>query len=398
MAQSLSLEQLQQCHGILIDTRDSAFYNGWPYPLTGTSGHEPAARHLAAGWLKKMDDPALHNWTHAQAISANTPIGLYGDALAVANVSMRLQRLGLGEVACLSDALKIPSRLVSLAAYWHRVYPLWLHDLLQGKAVSHPPAGEWQVIEVGCDELAAYRQGHIPGARYLDTREVESLPLWNVLPDAGLAAMLARHRIRHDTTLLLYSRNPVTAARVAWVMLYAGVADVRLLEGDWGAQDLPLHIGDEGLNPRPETDFGLSIPVRPHLKCDKLQARRLLQRQDASLVSVRSWQEHTGKTSGYTYIQAAGDIPGARWGHAGEGKDGMEDYLNPDGTVRSAELIGAMWQAGGITPDQQIAFYCGTGWRAALAFMSARAMGWPQIAVYDGGWFEWSQETGNDAK
>jgi rhodanese-related sulfurtransferase len=35
-------------------------------------------------------------------------------------------------------------------------------------------------------------------------------------------------------------------------------------------------------------------------------------------------------------------------------------------------------------------FYCGTGWRASLAFFYAWLMGWEQIAVFDGGWFEWS--------
>jgi thiosulfate/3-mercaptopyruvate sulfurtransferase len=117
----------------------------------------------------------------------------------------------------------------------------------------------------------------------------------------------------------------------------------------------------------------------------------MLQREDAALVSIRSWQEHSGQVSGYAYISAKGDIPGARWGHAGQGKNGMQDFLNPDGTLRSAEEITAMWQAQNITPEQDVAFYCGTGWRASLAFMCARSMGWPRIAVYDGGWFEWSQ-------
>jgi thiosulfate/3-mercaptopyruvate sulfurtransferase len=41
--------------------------------------------------------------------------------------------------------------------------------------------------------------------------------------------------------------------------------------------------------------------------------------------------------------------------------------------------------------DQRAAFYCGTGWRASEAFFYAYLMGWSQIAVYDGGWLEWSE-------
>ena len=36
-----------------------------------------------------------------------------------------------------------------------------------------------------------------------------------------------------------------------------------------------------------------------------------------------------------------------------------------------------------------------SGWRASLAFFYAWVMGWQGIAVYDGGWFEWSGDGGH---
>ena len=50
----------------------------------------------------------------------------------------------------------------------------------------------------------------------------------------------------------------------------------------------------------------------------------------------------------------------------------------------------------GITPDKRVAFYCGTGWRASETWFYAYLMGWQQAAVYDGGWFEWSQDPANN--
>lgn len=44
---------------------------------------------------------------------------------------------------------------------------------------------------------------------------------------------------------------------------------------------------------------------------------------------------------------------------------------------------------------QQVSFYCGTGWRASETFMYARAMGWKNVSVYDGGWYEWSSDPKN---
>jgi hypothetical protein len=52
---------------------------------------------------------------------------------------------------------------------------------------------------------------------------VESEPLWNKVSDAQLKAMLAKQGIRHDTTVILYGRDVYAAARVAQILLYAGV-------------------------------------------------------------------------------------------------------------------------------------------------------------------------------
>ncbi len=217
------------------------------------------------------------------------------------------------------------------------------------------------------------------------------------MSDAQLKAMLAKHGIRHDTTVILYGRDVYAAARVAQIMLYAGVKDVRLLDGGWQTwSDAGLPV-ERGMPPaqQPAPDFGAPIPGQPQLMLDTEQARGLLHRQDASLVSVRSWPEFIGTTSGYSYIKPKGDIAGARWGHAGSDSTHMEDFHNPDGTMRSADDIAALWRQWNILPSQQVAFYCGTGWRASETFMYARAMGWPHVAVYDGGWYEWSSNPHN---
>lgn len=90
-----------------------------------------------------------------------------------------------------------------------------------GKSLKRPRAPKFYLIS------------HIPGADYIDTNEVESEPLWNKVSDEQLKAMLAKHGIRHDTTVILYGRDVYAAARVAQIMLYAGVKDVRLLDGGW---------------------------------------------------------------------------------------------------------------------------------------------------------------------
>lgn len=392
MAKNITLCQFRQHNGVVIDTRDSALYNGWPDALHGTSGHLPGARNLAACWLDEMTDAQFASWSALRPLSAETRIALYGAPQDNDAIEAWLRQKGLYAPWRISDAFSASLTLERLPGFHHIVPASWLNALITHRQVSEKPVGKWRVIEAGWGERDTFRHGHIPGADYLDTQELENEPLWNVVASEALRDVLSMHGICCNTTVILYSRNLLAAARVAHILLYAGMQDVRVLDGGWRAW---LHAGfpvatGEALSITPARDFGAPIPAQPQLMLSLPQTRALLNRKDASVVSVRSWAEYSGATSGYAYIDVSGDIPGARWGRGGRGKDGIEDFLNPDATLRCANDITDMWAAWNITADQQIAFYCGTGWRASLAFICARAMGWTNIGVYDGGWYEWS--------
>jgi thiosulfate/3-mercaptopyruvate sulfurtransferase len=49
---------------------------------------------------------------------------------------------GFTHLSTLSDALSQPDRLQKLPHFEQLVYPQWLHDLQQGKAVTAAPAGQ----------------------------------------------------------------------------------------------------------------------------------------------------------------------------------------------------------------------------------------------------------------
>ena len=133
--------------------------------------------------------------------------------------------------------------------------------------------------------------------------------------------------------------------------------------------------------------------MRPEIIVDIDEAKEIVaDRENAALVSVRSWSEHIGEVSGYNYIGPAGRIAGDVWGNCGSDAYHMQHYRNVDNTMRAYPEIAANWKEAGITADKRVAFYCGTGWRASETWFSAYLMGWPRIAVYDGGWFEWSQD------
>ncbi len=74
MPHSLTLAQLQEQHGAAIDTRASAFYNGWPQTLSAPSGHEPAALNLSATWLSAMSDDQIGRWAKQHQLTPTTTI------------------------------------------------------------------------------------------------------------------------------------------------------------------------------------------------------------------------------------------------------------------------------------------------------------------------------------
>jgi thiosulfate/3-mercaptopyruvate sulfurtransferase len=277
------------------------------------------------------------------------------------------------------------------------VSPAWLARLTEGRGAAAAPG--WLLFEAGCGGQAQFTLAHIPGAGYLDTGLIEQAPLWNKVSDDALLALLLARGVRHDTTVVLYGRNNLAAARIAHLLLYAGVRDVRLLDGGFAAWLASGRPCGQGAGPAavPADDFGAAFPARPDYMIGTAQVHALLAQPGGVLASIRSQAEFMGRVSGYSYIAARGDIAGARWGQAGDDGDvnSMSAYHRDNGCMKPAGEIVQQWQAAGIAADARVVFYCGTGWRASMAFFYAWLMGWERISVYDGGWCEWSGDPAN---
>jgi thiosulfate/3-mercaptopyruvate sulfurtransferase len=283
-----------------------------------------------------------------------------------------------------------------LAKYEKLVYPGWVATLISGGRPPHYPHRNHKLFEVGWQGFEAYQAGHIPGAVYFDLGSIESAPSWNLHADDDLLAFLLAQGITYNSFVVLYGRNPMAVTRAASALMYAGVEDVRILDGGFHAWVRAGYTVETGVQDTiPVEDFGRSIPAHPDYIIDIDTTKALLADEQGVLVCARSWDEHIGKTSGYDYIQARGRIAGSVWGRSGSGPHNMENYRNLDNTMRSYHEIESIWQAAGITPDKKVAFYCGSGWRASEAFFYAYLMGMQNIAIYDGGWLEWSQDSSN---
>src|SRR5690625_236004 len=399
----------------LIDIRPMAAFNGWRMKNEKRGGHIPGAKSIPLAWTRFMDWGEV---LEEKRVSKRQPVVIYGYTSAeTENMARQLQDLGYRQILIYDDFLDEWSadsalQLDHLERYQHLVYPEWVHQLINGS----PPEGVDRENVVICHAHFShpedYQKGHIPGAVPLDTLMLEAEETWNRRTPEELARSLGRLGISRDTTVVLYGRfstpsfheqaspgryaGHLGAMRCAAIMLYAGVEDVRILNGgltSW--EQAGYELSQEDVQPEPSADFGVPIPARPEYIIDTPDARRLLESPVGELVSVRSWKEFIGLYSGYHYIEKKGEIPGAVFGNCGSDAYHMENYRNFDHTMRDFHEVAEKWEEAGITSDKEIAFYCGTGWRGSEAFMNAWLMGWPNVSVYDGGWLEWSSDPSN---
>jgi thiosulfate/3-mercaptopyruvate sulfurtransferase len=399
----------------IVDIRPLAAYNGWRLGGDARGGHIPGAVSFPWAWLGSVDDEEIRRLFQAKGIATDRTVVVYGDKSADPEAfRVGLEALGhegvrVYEPGWSAWAADETLPIESLPNYDKLVYIDWLREVLAGGRPEAAPADRFLLLHVNFGVAEEYEEGHIPGALYLDTNRLEDPADWNRRSPAAIDAALRTLGISHDTTVVVYGRDTegdanekwpgrragqIAATRAAMILRYAGVADVRLLDGgyDWwvqGGNPLETVIRE----PSPVAAFGVPIPLRPEVIVDIDEAKEILaDPAGAALVSVRTWKEHIGKVSGYNYIGPAGRIAGDVWGNCGTDAYHMQHYRNIDNTMRPYPEIAANWAEAGITADKWVAFYCGTGWRASETWFYAYLMDWQRIAVYDGGWFEWSKD------
>jgi thiosulfate/3-mercaptopyruvate sulfurtransferase len=386
----------------LIDLRPPEAFNGWKLKNEARGGHIPGAISFPQTWTERFSRSRLVSVLSSKGITSKNTVILYGyRGDQESDIASLLVDCGTQEIFFYQDGLQewaADPRLPMDKLPYHEklVYPDWIRQFQSGQKPDHDPGQNFRLFEVSWQNEEDYQSGHIPGAVLFDLTRIENPKTWNVCPDKDLFAFLAAQGISQNSACILYGRNIMATARTALILLYAGVADVRVLDGGFGAWiNAGFELESKPHRPTPIESFGRNTPVHPEYIVGIKAVKKMLQHNQGLLVSVRSWDEYCGKTSGYDYIQPRGRIAGAVWGFSGTDPHRMEDYRNPDETMRSYHEISKNWEKRGIKRDQRLTFYCGSGWRASEAFFYAHVLGWKQIGVYDGGWYEWSQDPDN---
>ncbi len=232
---------------------------------------------------------------------------------------------------------------------------------------------------------ARYAEGHLPAAVYVDLdRELAAPPSpqegRHPLPSLeDLQAAARRWGISQTSRVVVYDdSNGLSAARAWWLLGWAGVADVRLLDGGlaaWERAGLPLVV--ESPNP-PPGDVELRADPDALLSADEaslLPARR-------TLLDARAAERYAGETE--PVDPRAGHIPGAV-------SAPTTATLRPDGTFLAPAELRAHFAALGLGDGRPVGAYCGSGVNAAHLIAALSVAGIP-ARLYAGSWSQWSAD------
>jgi thiosulfate/3-mercaptopyruvate sulfurtransferase len=229
-----------------------------------------------------------------------------------------------------------------------------------------------------------YASGHLPGAVAVELDRDLAAPVGDgkrgrhPLPEPGaLQEALRRWGINEDSSVVAYDdADGSSAARAWWLLRWAGLRDVRVLDGGiaaWTAAGLPLTAEV------PSPELG-NVLVRPG-------AMPVLDAEGAAglvagggvLLDARVEPRYRGEVEPVDPV--AGHIPGARSAPASGNVDVSGRFL-------SAERLRERFARLGVEADRAAAAYCGSGVTAAQEVLALHVAGIP-AALYAGSWSEW---------
>jgi thiosulfate/3-mercaptopyruvate sulfurtransferase len=230
--------------------------------------------------------------------------------------------------------------------------------------------------------LDSYREGHLPGAVFVDLDRDLAAPPGpagrHPLPDPAVfqAAMRAAGVSENRPVVVYDDRDATAAARAWWLLRYHGHRSVRVLDGGyqaWVAGGFPVTRA----GPAPTPGIFTARPGHMPL-LDAAGAREVA--RTGLLLDARAGERYRGEHEPVDPV--AGHIPGAV-------SAPTAGHLNPDGTFRDPADLAARFAAlGADGRTTALGSYCGSGVTAAHEILALALAGLP-AALYVGSWSNW---------
>ncbi|MGH3746228.1 MAG: sulfurtransferase [Micromonosporaceae bacterium] len=252
-----------------------------------------------------------------------------------------------------------------------------LDSLLRSPARPTVLDARWRLGGPSC--RTEHAAGHIPGAMFVDVDTDICGPPGargrHPLPDpAHLQAVLRRLGVVAPGLVVVYDGGDgLGAARTWWTLRWAGLPDVRVLEGGFPAWvEHGFEVSRDIAVPTPS-----DLVVRPGQMpaVDASGAAELA--RAGRLIDVRAAERYRGEQEPIDTV--AGHIPGAVNRPAQEA--GADGQMLPREQLRRDHALDA-------APEEPVGVSCGSGITAARTVLAMTAAG-QSPALYVGSWSDW---------
>jgi thiosulfate/3-mercaptopyruvate sulfurtransferase len=225
-----------------------------------------------------------------------------------------------------------------------------------------------------------YRQGHIPGAHYIDLERHLSGPLAkhggrHPLPDAqSFTHTLQTVGISQQTPVVVYDDSRMAfAARAWWLLRYFGHSNVKILDGGYRAWKAAGGAEDRR---EPGSKPG-RFSAHEQVEWTRSYQEIATAPENFTLIDSREARRYAGLEEPLDPI--AGHIPGALnfpW----------QDATDDQGFFKPPQWHQQRWKD--IVGNKNVTVYCGSGVTACVNLLSLNVAG-ITARLYPGSWSDW---------
>ncbi len=248
-------------NAMIIDARTFAEYHGWQLYGEPRGGHIPGAVNinyenffhpdttvLSYDRLKKLLE--IHGITADREVIAYDTMGIRSGFVYFICRLMGYSRCSNYDGSVMDWGADPTLPMEKMENYQSLVFPAWVDALIRGLDPPTYQGGGYVILNTSwtpeyTTDPTDYEMGHIPGAIFMDTYDIENgpsrEPMYESPQDANVKAIpelqqfLSSKGISADKTVVIYGNDIMTCGRVAWALLLAGVRDVRVLNGGYDA-------------------------------------------------------------------------------------------------------------------------------------------------------------------
>lgn len=228
---------------------------------------------------------------------------------------------------------------------------------------------------------AEYRQGHIPGAVFVDLDRdlaAASGPGRHPLPDpTAFADRLGELGIGDQHTVIVHdAANGQYGARMWWMLDRLGHRDVVVLDGGLAA----WHALDGPMTAERTTHLRANLTLATEWSHTTDRENLVAHKGEIDLVDVRAAERYSGEVEPMEVI--GGHIPGAR-------NRPCASMMDEDGRMLPANQVRPLIRGAGERAELPLVLSCGSGVTACYGALAARVAGLPDPTIYPGSFGDW---------